>query len=174
MDIQNVSHVIQFMVPPSLSVWTQHLGRAGRSGESAVVILLVEPSVYKLQKTREVGGLEDPGDEDKHEEEDDEDAESDTAPGSTNPTYQKKVEEAMRKWIEAVACRRDVADAYFNNPPRTTGESFVVYIIQYLMIFRIICPLLRSVRTQEGCRWSAHIDTGGGGPLSTLQPHSFS
>ncbi|KAF8240042.1 P-loop containing nucleoside triphosphate hydrolase protein, partial [Tricholoma matsutake] len=54
MDIPNVSCVIQFMVPPSLSVWTQCLGHAGRSGEPTIVILLIEPSVYKLQKTRDV------------------------------------------------------------------------------------------------------------------------
>ena len=58
MDIQNVPRVIQFMVPPSLSVWTQRLGRAGRSGEPAVVILLVEPSVYKLRKTTGVAEMD--------------------------------------------------------------------------------------------------------------------
>ncbi|KAI9512673.1 P-loop containing nucleoside triphosphate hydrolase protein [Russula earlei] len=103
MDIQDVPRVIQFMVPPTLSVWTQRLGCAGRSGEPAIVILLVEPS--------------DPDDKDK-DEENNEDAESDTVPA--DPTYQKKVEEAMRKWIEATECRRDVSDAYFDNPLHTT------------------------------------------------------
>ena len=133
MDIKNVPRVIQFMVPPSLSVWTQRFGRAGRSGEPSVVILLVEPSVYKLRKMRGVAGPENLGEE-NHEEEDNEGAESDTAPlGSVDPTYQKKVEEAMRRWIEAITCRRNVADAYFNNPSRT-GELFpyVHYTVSYV------------------------------------------
>jgi len=107
------------MVPPSLSVWTQRLGRAGRSGAPAVVILLVEPSVYKLRKSRGGVGAEDADDEEKDDDEEEkEDGESETEP--VDPTYQKKVEEGMRKWIEAIECRRDVADVYFNNPPRTT------------------------------------------------------
>ncbi|EJF63352.1 hypothetical protein DICSQDRAFT_125832 [Dichomitus squalens LYAD-421 SS1] len=32
--------------------------------------------------------------------------------------YRKVVEEHLRAWIEAGGCRRDVADAYFDNPPR--------------------------------------------------------
>jgi bloom syndrome protein len=34
--------------------------------------------------------------------------------------WAKKVEEPLRKWIEAVECRRDVADEHFDNPPRVT------------------------------------------------------
>jgi superfamily II DNA helicase RecQ len=113
MDIQDVSRVIQFMVPPSLSVWTQRLGRAGRAGEPAIVILLVEPSVYKLRKSRGVVGPEDPDDEDKDDEDEDVgDGHSDTGlVVSANPTYQKKVKEEMRKWIEAAECRHVVVDA---------------------------------------------------------------
>jgi superfamily II DNA helicase RecQ len=116
------------MVPPSLSVWTQCLGCAGRSGEPAIVILLVEPSVYKLRKARGAVGPEDPDDEDKDDDEDNKkDGEADTGPvGSADPTYQKKVEEAMCKWIDAIECRYEVSNTYFNNPPCTTGESFLV------------------------------------------------
>jgi len=31
--------------------------------------------------------------------------------------YKKKVEPALREWIETEGCRRDIADRYFNNPP---------------------------------------------------------
>ncbi|KAF8222271.1 P-loop containing nucleoside triphosphate hydrolase protein, partial [Tricholoma matsutake] len=124
MDIQDVSHVIQFMVPPLLSVWMQHLGRAGRSGAPAIVILLVEPSVYKLRKSRGDMGAEDADDEEKDDEEEKEDGESQTGP--VDPMYQKKVEEVMWKWIEAIECRWDVSDAYFNNPPCMPGEWFLV------------------------------------------------
>jgi bloom syndrome protein len=144
MDIQDVPWVIQFMVLPSLSVWMQCLGCAGRSGEPTVAILLVEPSVYKLRKSKGVAGPEDPDGEDKdNEDEDQEDGESDLGVvRSANPTYQKKVEEAMQRWIEAPKCCRIIADAYFHNPPHTTGDSFLVLILYHLMIFRINCPLL--------------------------------
>jgi superfamily II DNA helicase RecQ len=137
MDIQDVSHVIQFMVPSLLSVWMQHLGHAGRSGEPAIVILLVEPSVYKLKKSRGDVGPEDLDDEDKDDEDKDVgDEDSNTGlVGSADPTYQKKVKKGMWKWIEAIKCRHIVADAYFNNPPCTTGKPFLMYIRQYLMTF---------------------------------------
>ena len=130
MDIQDVPCVIQFMLLPSLSVWMQRLGRAGRSGEPAIVILLVEPSVFKLRKARGAVEPEDPDDEDKDDDEEDkEDGEADTGAGSADPMYLKKVEEAMRKWIEEIVCRRKVSDIHFNNPPRTTGEFLLVYTI---------------------------------------------
>lgn len=34
----------------------------------------------------------------------------------------KKVDENLREWIEAVCCRRDVADNYFDNPPGRKRE----------------------------------------------------
>lgn len=41
--------------------------------------------------------------------------------------YKKKVEPALREWIETKGCRRDVADKYFNNPPnrRCKFYSFI-------------------------------------------------
>jgi hypothetical protein len=94
------------MVLPSLSVWTQHLGRAGRSGEPATVILLVEPSVYQLKKLKNIARSGDEGDED-HEDEDEggEDGGSDMGPVvNADPIYRKKVEEGMWKWIETTEC----------------------------------------------------------------------
>jgi superfamily II DNA helicase RecQ len=41
------------MVPKSLSNWVQQSGRAGRLGSPAIAILLVEPSVFQMQKTKE-------------------------------------------------------------------------------------------------------------------------
>ncbi|KAH9910594.1 hypothetical protein B0H21DRAFT_704954, partial [Amylocystis lapponica] len=35
--------------------------------------------------------------------------------------YRKKLEPSLRIWLEGVSCRRDAADAYFNNPPRKQG-----------------------------------------------------
>jgi len=31
--------------------------------------------------------------------------------------YWKKVEDGVRQWIDALACRRDIANEYFANPP---------------------------------------------------------
>ena len=128
MDIPDVSCVIQFMVPPTLSVWTQCLGHAGRSGELAIVILLVELSVYKLKKSRGVMRPEDPDSEDKNDKDEDMgDGESNAGPfKNTDLTYQKKVEEGTQKWIEATKCYHVVTDTYFNNPPCTIGKSFLV------------------------------------------------
>ena len=125
MDIPNIARVIQYMVPTSLSVWTQRSGRAGRSGNPAIVVLLVEPSVFKLRKvTKKVGEADAQDDGKEEDEEEREDCEADTGQvGGADMRYQKKVEEGMRKWTEAVECRRVVSNAYFKNPPRTIGES---------------------------------------------------
>ena len=52
-------------------------------------------------------------DEDE-DESDPEDRENDLDDGHE---YKKKVEPALREWIETDSCRRDVADRYFNNLP---------------------------------------------------------
>jgi superfamily II DNA helicase RecQ len=78
MDIGDISRVIGFMVPPSLSVWTQRFGRAGRSGEPAIAILLVEPSVYQLRRKSQANKIEEDQDEDDEDEDDGEGGYSDT------------------------------------------------------------------------------------------------
>jgi superfamily II DNA helicase RecQ len=103
-DIPGVMRTVQFMVPPSLLVWIQRSGRAGRNGEAATSYLLVEPSV--LRKVSRKKQADKSG------------SESDEEETKDDPTYQKKVEPALRSWIEALGCRRDVADKYFNNPVR--------------------------------------------------------
>ncbi|KAI0683410.1 P-loop containing nucleoside triphosphate hydrolase protein, partial [Cytidiella melzeri] len=52
MDIPRCPVTVQFMVPDSISDYTQHFGRAGRDGTPAVSVLLVEPSVYQMTKKR--------------------------------------------------------------------------------------------------------------------------
>ena len=109
-DIPDIEQVLQLGVPNSLTVWMQRAGRAGRSRAiQARAILLVEPSVFQVVKRAEEeddpGGLEDEGDE-------------------TTTEYRKKVEDALRLWIETGSCRRDVADDYFGCPPWTRkGKS---------------------------------------------------
>jgi len=47
----------------------------------------------------------------------------------------KKVELALREWIETKWCRRDVADKYFNNPPncRCKFYSFISFFFFYTL-----------------------------------------
>ncbi|KAI0302709.1 P-loop containing nucleoside triphosphate hydrolase protein [Russula brevipes] len=52
LDIQDISRVVGFMVPRSLSIWIQQSGFAGRSGSPGIAILLVEPSVFQLKKSK--------------------------------------------------------------------------------------------------------------------------
>ncbi|EKM48042.1 uncharacterized protein PHACADRAFT_189271, partial [Phanerochaete carnosa HHB-10118-sp] len=50
LDIPDIVRIVQFMVPRTLNEWIQHLGRAGRGGEPAIVILLVEPTAFQTRK----------------------------------------------------------------------------------------------------------------------------
>ncbi|KAJ3884154.1 P-loop containing nucleoside triphosphate hydrolase protein [Lentinula edodes] len=91
-DLPHVQHVVQFMVPKSLSIWLQCAGRAVRdrclSGE---VFLLVQPTVFQEQKKKK-GSNED-----------------DCA------TYRKDVEAGLCLWIETHDCRCEVLAEYFSN-----------------------------------------------------------
>ncbi|KAJ3497511.1 hypothetical protein NLJ89_g10341 [Agrocybe chaxingu] len=156
-DIPDIEQVIQFGVPPSLSVWVQRAGRAGRSPNiKARAILLYEKSIFETQKARKKkrGAKDNPvtdseDDEDNqrvsngcpvldtvevtndHGNEVDGGVSEDSADEgegvqaedtvgddpSTETTFRKKAEEALREWIQVKTCRRDVIDAYFANPP---------------------------------------------------------
>jgi superfamily II DNA helicase RecQ len=67
MDLKNVTLVVQFMVPDTLSVWIQRAGRAGRSGALSAAVLLYEPSVVQKVKGKEVDESDDEGDSDLRE-----------------------------------------------------------------------------------------------------------
>jgi bloom syndrome protein len=134
-DIPDVEQVIQFGAPSSLSVWVQRAGRAGRSaGVNARAILLVERSMFEKKKVgrrrkgpkRSAPDLTlNSEDEDKSsclsssssEQEDEEETVPVAEEDEETHTWKKKVEEALRRWIEATGCRREVFDDYFDNPP---------------------------------------------------------
>ncbi|KAF6756531.1 P-loop containing nucleoside triphosphate hydrolase protein, partial [Ephemerocybe angulata] len=108
-DIPDIEQVIQPGVPASLSIWVQRAGRAGRSPTiDARAILLVEPSVF--QSIKQASG----GDEDRSSEDEDGEGDSD---GDSDMQFRKKVEPALREYLEAKGCRRDVVDVHFGNPP---------------------------------------------------------
>ncbi|KAI0692052.1 P-loop containing nucleoside triphosphate hydrolase protein, partial [Cytidiella melzeri] len=50
MDIPRCSITVQFMVPDSISDYTQHFGRGGQNGDPAISVLLVELSVYQMTR----------------------------------------------------------------------------------------------------------------------------
>ena len=55
MNIGDIARAVGYMIPSSLSVWTQQLGCAGQSGDPALAILLVKPFIFieKKKKTAE-------------------------------------------------------------------------------------------------------------------------
>lgn len=158
------------MVPRSLSILTQHFGRGGRSGEPTIAILLVEASVYQLQKagqSKEGGDLGSRGncdedDDDNNEDNDDgegigEDNSNNTVSEKAGPTYRKKVDETLRSYIFASECRRNISNDHFQNPPRTTRElSKCVTAVPLAYndpCSSTHCPVLRQLRSQESLGW---------------------
>jgi superfamily II DNA helicase RecQ len=119
-DIPDIEQVIQFGVPPSLSVWMQRAGRAGRRADlDARALLFVEKSMFESQKKkRRKTDTAESLDLDVDEDELDSDLEEQDNEFDNEREYKKKVEPALREWIETEGCRRDIADRYFNNPPR--------------------------------------------------------
>ncbi|PSS06546.1 hypothetical protein PHLCEN_2v3676 [Hermanssonia centrifuga] len=128
LDIPDVDRVIQYMLPKTLSEWVQHYGRAGRGGQPAQAILLVEPSAFQTKKKK----VEEIMDPDKQQDEEniistlDNGQENQHGPGlssSSNrtshnePEYKKNVEDGLRQWYEATTCRRVIQNEYFKNPP---------------------------------------------------------
>ena len=127
------------MVPPSLSILTQHFGQGGRSGEPIIAILLVETSVYQLQTGRASQPKEgepsrdcDEDDADNNDNEDNEDDEGtfndneNIEKAQVSPGYRKKLDENLWAYIHASGCRRDISNHYFQNPPRT-ARKFILF-----------------------------------------------
>jgi hypothetical protein len=54
MDIPKCPITVQFMVPKTISDYTQHFGCAGRDGIPSISVLLVEPSVYQVLKKKQL------------------------------------------------------------------------------------------------------------------------
>ncbi|GJE92607.1 P-loop containing nucleoside triphosphate hydrolase protein [Phanerochaete sordida] len=52
LDIGDIVRVVQYLVPGDLNEWIQHHGRAGRGGQPAIAIMLVEATAFQLIKKR--------------------------------------------------------------------------------------------------------------------------
>jgi hypothetical protein len=135
------------MAPRSLSIWMQRLGQAGRSGSSAISVLLVEPHVFQLKKPKEQNtnktklahnksvpitqeGVSDEVDseyEGFHHNDPMQDEDSlnkgTTQLHNVDFRYKKELEGGLRNWIDPqyCNCRREVSNVYFGNPPSQTG-----------------------------------------------------
>ncbi|KLO06459.1 P-loop containing nucleoside triphosphate hydrolase protein, partial [Schizopora paradoxa] len=107
-DIPDITRVVQFGLPDSLSTWLQRAGRAGRDPNSiAEATLLAEASMFKKQKKRKKKGT---GQE----------VQEATSSGQLdNGANEKKCSACLRAYIETKGCRQDVQDRHFQNPPRT-------------------------------------------------------
>ena len=146
MDIPDIDCVVQFMVALSLSILIQRFGRAGRSGQPVIAVLLAEPSVFQVKKKNDVTKLvevnikEEPID---NLEDDIELSLGALSMEETDVEYRKKVEVGMQDWCLTLGCRCDVSDKYFNNPPRPNGASFggVWYLLDYLALLDPAFPL---------------------------------
>ncbi|THG96112.1 hypothetical protein EW026_g5664 [Hermanssonia centrifuga] len=136
LDIPDIDRVVQYMLPKTLNEWVQHYGRAGRGGQPAMGILLVEPSAFKKIKVKKQvsdaskptnkrkvpdvpveSDSEDPNENDLECDEMADDGAETTNHDSVSQ-YQKKVEPGLREYLEALECRREIQDKYFRNPTR--------------------------------------------------------
>ncbi|KAI0074985.1 P-loop containing nucleoside triphosphate hydrolase protein [Panus rudis PR-1116 ss-1] len=140
MDISDIVRVIQYGVPDSITTWAQRYGRAGRNGQLAVVILLVEPSVFQRVKARgekqpETSSEDEdntdgqqPSDPDKSTSDEDSVGDTGADGDSTKIKYKKNVDFSLREYLETKQCRRKVSNSYFDNPlcpesQRDTGSN---------------------------------------------------
>lgn len=138
-DIPDVSAVVQYGVPSSLSVWLQRAGRAARNPTiQGRATLLVEKSVFtrikiNAKKSKTTNNTNEPQHNLDIPEDDDSDSElsSDENSDSSNSPlagsgvtwrFQKAVDIPLRQWIETLSCRLLIADKHFDNPPARRGE----------------------------------------------------
>lgn len=127
MDISDIEREVQYMAPSSLSVHVQRLGRTGRSGQPALSILLAEPSVFQTMKKNKPkkNNLKDTITvklEDLDASDDIVNSEGEGCIDDVEIKYKKKLEDGMRQWIEALTCRRQISNVYFNNPLNLKGH----------------------------------------------------
>jgi superfamily II DNA helicase RecQ len=140
MDIPDIECVIQFMVPASLSVLTQRFGQAGCAGQQAIAILLAEPSVFQMKKTQSTtltgAATQETKDPVIKVELLDEDLVSDDHDDTENKNvqYKKNIETGMRKWCDALTCRREVSNKYFENPPSIACKSIFFFFFACLIL----------------------------------------
>jgi hypothetical protein len=156
MDIPDIELVIQFMVAHSLSVLIQRFGRAGRSGQPAVALLLAEPSVFQVKKKATKTGttqgtmpanLEE-SEYVKEETIDDLDLPSDAVgldAADVVTQYKKKTETGMQDWCLTLGCRWDVSDKYFNNPSRLNGMSLLIVGLHCNLTVQVLFPLYAAI-----------------------------
>ncbi len=171
------------MLPKTLNEWIQHYGRAGRNGQPAIAILLVEPSAFNLRKikikkdnpnkstcTKSRGKrripIDDTVDSTELDEEDHEINEADEPIDNIcdeskiegQPAYQKQVEDGLRKWLDAILCQRVIQDEYFKNPPASCRmfilcNNRVILTVCHLELNVPCCDLCLMQNTAQNIPW---------------------
>ncbi|KUP97259.1 DEAD/DEAH box helicase [Thermobifida cellulosilytica] len=58
LDVEHLTHVVNYNVPPAVETYVHRIGRVGRAGREGVAITLVEPREHRMLKTirRETNG----------------------------------------------------------------------------------------------------------------------
>lgn len=127
----------------SLSVWIQQARRARCSANiNARAILLVEKSVFqrkRIKHKKKASVDEDVQEEDNGQDDvepiaqdetwdedielDPDEVENEDKGDDATFEWGKKVEDALRQWLETKGCQCDVVDEYFRNPPDCKCES---------------------------------------------------
>jgi hypothetical protein len=129
MDIPDIERVVQFMLPSSLSILIQRFGRAGRSGQSALAILLAEATAFhRKKKTRRNEQLAIKAEIDENSVPIPEGEEGEDTLG-----YRKKVEEGIRNWIDVLLCRWAVVNEHFTNPPSLADSGMFMSLFSSLL-----------------------------------------
>lgn len=106
-------------------------------------MLLVEKSVFQRKKLKQKKKIhsdddddelvdndeEDEGGEEVDSEDDDENEVSEEDKGDDSVYgWGKKIDEALRRWIDTKECRRNVVDEHFQNPPGRKSQSSTILI----------------------------------------------
>ncbi|KAF8723171.1 hypothetical protein AX14_009490 [Amanita brunnescens Koide BX004] len=140
-DIPHIVRVVQFSVPKSLDIWLQRGGRAGRDKSiHAEAILMVQPSVFqevshkkserdKSGPTKKTGKTPE-GDMTTEEQKKDPATKNVDDTATNTPQYRKEIHDGLRMWIEAIICRRDIVDEYYDSGVPRLSESNKEYLDQ--------------------------------------------
>jgi superfamily II DNA helicase RecQ len=118
--------VVQWHAPPSLSVWVQHAGRAGRDGQQARSVLMVEPAIFQERRRPPEQRGKDASSNASRDDEHNESNEQGLEPIQRDDgfvVYRKKCDPDLRSFVMTPECRRKFLVDYYRNPEPSNGEA---------------------------------------------------
>ncbi|KAH9857945.1 P-loop containing nucleoside triphosphate hydrolase protein [Lenzites betulinus] len=117
-DIPDITQVVQFGAPPSLTTWIQRAGRAGRSPHlRATAVLLIEKAAFQIIK-RKVPKKSKKRKSGKETNQTADGVRGHDTSAQKDVEYRKALESSLRVWLSREGCRRESADEFFCNPVR--------------------------------------------------------